>query len=84
MKKLIYRASLSLLLVVFLLAGICWLFADQILDQFVRPQVEKIAAQLVEGQVQIKQMDWTETGLEILELDVNLPEQLLVTIPRVE
>jgi len=84
MKKLIYRAILSLLLVIFLLAGTCWFYADQILDQFVRPQVEKIATHLLEGQVQIRQLAWTETGLEIIGLNVNAPQQVLVAIPKIE
>ncbi|MDX2481235.1 MAG: hypothetical protein QNK24_12995 [Desulfuromusa sp.] len=84
MKKLIYRSTLILLLVIVLIAGICWIYADQILDQFVRPQVEKIAAQWFDAQIQIKQLIWTETGLEILDLSVKTPEQILVVIPRVE
>ncbi|MDA3902141.1 MAG: hypothetical protein PF441_01685 [Desulfuromusa sp.] len=84
MKKLIYRMALILLLAIVLFAGICWLYADQILDQFVRPQVEKIATQLFEAQVQIRQLVWTETGLEFLDLSVNVPQQVLVVVPRIE
>ena len=75
---------MGLLLVIFLLVGACWFYSDQILDQLVRPQVEKIAARLFEGQVQIKQMVWTETGLAIFDLNVNAPQQILVAIPRLE
>ncbi|MBE9487026.1 MAG: hypothetical protein IMY82_07635 [Chloroflexi bacterium] len=84
MKKLLYRVSLILLLSTVLFAGACWLYADQILDKFARPKIEKLATQLFAAKVQIRQLAWTETGLEILDLSINSPGQVLVAIPRVE
>ncbi len=46
MKKLLYRVSLILLLSTVLFAGACWFYADQILDKFARPKIEKLATQL--------------------------------------
>lgn len=84
MKKHLYRALLILLLTSFLLAGACWLYPDQILDNFARPHIETLATQLLEAKVQIRQLVWTETGLEIRDVSVNAPQHVLLAIPRME
>lgn len=84
MRKLFYKIFAALFLLTFLLSGIFWLYAEQILDQFIRPGIEKNATQLLEAQVQIKKLAWTEGGLKIFELSVKAPQQLRVIIPEVE
>ena len=84
MKKLYYKVGTILLLFVFLFSGICWLYAGQILDQFIRPGIEKTTTQLFEAQVEIKQLVWTGGQLKILGLSIKSPQQFQVTFPQVD
>jgi len=84
MRKLCYKIGTILLLVIFLLSGICWYYAEQILDQFIRPGIEKTATQLLEARVQIKQLEWADDGLTIQGLRIKAPQQFQVTIPQVD
>jgi len=84
MKKFLFRATLILLLVTLLFCGACWFYAEQILDEFVRPRIENLATGMLEAEVRIGQLSWTETGVEILDLHVTAPQRILATVPRIE
>ncbi len=84
MKKLLYRVPLILLLAMLLFAGACWIYAEQILDKIARPQIEKLAEQWLAAKVQIGRLAATDTGLEILDLQVDGPGRVRIAVPRVE
>ncbi len=81
MKKFFMLVGLTLL-VILLLGGIGWIYADQLLDGVARPQLERLATTLVNGQVRIGRLHWTEHGLEALDLQIST-SQLRAEIPQV-
>ncbi|WP_029918017.1 hypothetical protein [Pelobacter seleniigenes] len=70
MKKFTLWIGLTLL-VILLLGGIGWIYADQLLNGIARPQLEKLAATLLDGQVSIARLQRTDQGLEALDLEIS-------------
>lgn len=80
-KRHLYRVVLFLLLAMVIFTAACWFYAAQILNDFVRPHIEKTAEQLLSVEVQIGQMNWTDSGLELLTLQVSAPGRFQMTVP---
>ena len=83
MKRIFYRAVLVILLVLALLTGTCWFYADHILNRIIRPQIEKTVSQRLDSQVKIGRMNWTDRGIELLTLVVHSSGLFQITIPSV-
>ncbi len=81
MRKFLCRTALILLLTAALLASACWFYADQLLDDLARPQLEKLAAQTLGAEVRIGLLAWTESGLRMDALQINAPGQGRLDIP---
>ncbi|SDZ94697.1 hypothetical protein SAMN05660420_00835 [Desulfuromusa kysingii] len=83
MKKFYYIIFTTLLLVTLLLSASSWFYAEQILNQLLRPEIEKTATQWLQAQVQINQLTWSDGELKVLGVNIKSPQQLIITIPEV-
>jgi len=59
-----------ILLLTLLLSGICWFYADRLVDDFARPKIEILAAKFLASKVEIGRLRWTESGLEAIDLKI--------------
>ncbi len=84
MKKNVYRIIFVLLLGLILLVSGGWFYTDTILDQFIRPKIENLASHALNGHVRIEQLLWQHNRLKIIDLEINSPDRLVITIPEIE
>ncbi len=81
MIKRLFQACLILLLILLLLAGVCLFYVDPLLNEFIRPQIEKIATQQLAAEVQIGRLLWRDSGLDVRDLRFETAQQGKITIP---
>jgi len=72
---------MTLALLVVLLAGSCWLFADQLLDRLARPYLEKVVSQQLQADVQLEKLLWSDRGIEFHQLRVVKATHYTVELP---
>ncbi len=81
----ILRTTALIILVLFTLLGwACWLYAEQILNELVRPQIEQAITQQLAAEVKIASMAWTEDGLRVNSLSIQRSDDLLLTVSQLE
>ncbi|HEY5674861.1 MAG TPA: hypothetical protein VIR78_14230 [Malonomonas sp.] len=83
MKKYLFRSA-AILLTFLLITLLCWFYAEQILNNFARPQLEKLTSEFLAAEVKIGQLGLTETGIAVHALRISSPGKMTVTVPRVE
>ncbi len=67
-----------------LIAGTAWLYADQLLNDLLRPQIEQLAARTLEADVAIESLRWTSKGVDLIGLRLALPTGIKLAIAKLE
>ncbi len=67
-----------------LFGGSCWYFADRILNDLLRPQIEQEAALALEAEVVIKELSWSPKGLHAIGLKIIRPDEFKLSMPLIE
>ena len=83
MKPTMYKSMLAAMLLLLVVACVAMLFADRVLDGWVRPWLERQAGAALGGRVSIGQLTLHDGTLTIDNLAVDTAEQLL-SVPRIE
>lgn len=78
------KTALIVLLLLTLTGVVCWLYADRILNDLLRPQIEQTAAKSLNAEVIIDRLLWTDRGLDIYGLSIQLPGTGELTVTKIE
>lgn len=79
------RRTTSIALILLTLAGgVCWLYADQLLNDLLRPRIAQAAAKRLGAEVAIGRLAWATTGFEIFGLSIQRTDEFLLTLPQLK
>lgn len=78
------KTVFSVILLFALFLGACWWYAEPILNQLLKPQIEQTLSQTLEAKVNIESLKWTEQGLDVNNLRINQPNVYRLTFPKLE
>ena len=67
-----------------LTAGTAWFYADQLLNDLLRPQIEQLAAQTLKADVAIESLRWAPKGVDLIGLRLALPTGIKLTVAKIE
>lgn len=77
------KTALIVLLLLTLAGGACWLYADRILNDLLRPQLESTTAKALAAEVRIGSLLWSAEGLDLNKLSIRIPGSGQLTVAKI-